>query len=200
MERGEPARRRQRDPWQHDLHLCEHPRQRQRDDCAGGLYLPGERHQSGPSGSCRTGDLHGSSREFRTGHQFHHAFSAQPDLAPQREPALGGDQRFDKPASEALVGGKDSAGGRETGLRAPGPAEYHREQPRDARLSYTFTLRAFDDLHMTTKDVALTVNPAPGAPVISSAASASVIAATPFAYTITASGSPASRSEERRVG
>src|ERR1019366_66951 len=30
--------------------------------------------------------------------------------------------------------------------------------------TYTFTLRVFDDLHMTTKDVALTVNPAPGAP------------------------------------
>ncbi len=58
--------------------------------------------------------------------------------------------------------------------------------------SYTFTLRAFDDLHMTTKDVPLTVNPAPGAPVITSAATASVIAGTPFVYTITASGSPAS--------
>jgi hypothetical protein len=58
--------------------------------------------------------------------------------------------------------------------------------------AYTFTLRAFDDLHMTTKDVALTVNPAPGAPVISSAASASAIAATLFSYTITASGGSAS--------
>jgi hypothetical protein len=58
--------------------------------------------------------------------------------------------------------------------------------------AYTFTLRAFDDLHMTTKDVSLTVNPAPGAPAITSTASASVIAGTPFAYTITASGSPAS--------
>jgi hypothetical protein len=58
--------------------------------------------------------------------------------------------------------------------------------------TYTFTLRAFDDLHMTTKDVALAVNPAPGAPVITNAASASVIAGTPFTYTITASGSPAS--------
>ena len=58
--------------------------------------------------------------------------------------------------------------------------------------SYTFTLRTFDDLHMTTKDVALTVNPSPGAPVISSAASASVIAGTPFTYTITASGNPSS--------
>jgi hypothetical protein len=58
--------------------------------------------------------------------------------------------------------------------------------------SYTFTLRAFDDLHMTNKDIALSVNPAPGAPIISSAASASVIAGTPFTYTITASGSPGS--------
>ncbi len=58
--------------------------------------------------------------------------------------------------------------------------------------TYTFTLRTFDDLHMTTKDVSLTVNPAPGAPVITSAASASVIAVTPFVYTITASGSPGS--------
>jgi len=57
--------------------------------------------------------------------------------------------------------------------------------------SYTFTLRVFDDLHMTTQDKTITVSPAPGAPVISSPASASVIVGTPFAYTITASGSPA---------
>jgi hypothetical protein len=57
--------------------------------------------------------------------------------------------------------------------------------------NYTFTLRVFDDLHMTTQDKTITVSAAPGAPVITSAAAASVIAGAPFAYTITASGSPA---------
>jgi hypothetical protein len=56
--------------------------------------------------------------------------------------------------------------------------------------TYTFTLRAFDDIHMTTKDVTLTVSPAPGAPVISSAAAASVIAGLPFTYPTAASNSP----------
>ncbi len=60
--------------------------------------------------------------------------------------------------------------------------------------TYTFTLRAFDDIHMTTKDVTLTVSPAPGAPVISSAAVASVVAGSPFTYTATASNSPTSYS------
>ena len=56
--------------------------------------------------------------------------------------------------------------------------------------SYTFTLRAFDDLHMATKDVTVTVNPAPGAPVITSAGAASVIVGAPVTYTITANNSP----------
>ncbi len=56
--------------------------------------------------------------------------------------------------------------------------------------SYTFTLRVFDDLHMTTKDKTINVGPAPGAPVLNSPAAASVIVGTPFAYTITAGGSP----------
>jgi hypothetical protein len=56
--------------------------------------------------------------------------------------------------------------------------------------SYTFTLRAFDDLHMSTQDKTVTVSAAPGAPVINSAAAASVIVNAAFNYTITASGSP----------
>ena len=56
--------------------------------------------------------------------------------------------------------------------------------------NYTFTLRAFDDIHMTTLDKTITVNAAPGAPVITSAANANVIAGTPFTYTIAASDNP----------
>ncbi len=56
--------------------------------------------------------------------------------------------------------------------------------------TYTLTLRVFDDLHMTTQDKTFNVAAAPGAPTISSAAAASVIAGTPFSYTVTASGSP----------
>jgi hypothetical protein len=56
--------------------------------------------------------------------------------------------------------------------------------------TYTFTLRCFDDLHEVTKDVTVTVNPQPGAPVFNSAAAASVIAGTPFTYTLAASGNP----------
>ncbi|HWF18034.1 MAG TPA: putative Ig domain-containing protein [Verrucomicrobiae bacterium] len=56
--------------------------------------------------------------------------------------------------------------------------------------SYTFTLRAFDDLHMTTQDKTISVSPAPNAPVINSAASASIIVGMPFTYNITASFSP----------
>ena len=56
--------------------------------------------------------------------------------------------------------------------------------------SYTFTLRAFDDIHMTTQDKTVIVSPAPGAPVITSPATASVTAGTPFTYTITANSSP----------
>ena len=56
--------------------------------------------------------------------------------------------------------------------------------------NYTFTLRAFDDIHMTTLDKTISVSAAPGAPVITSAAAASVIVGTPFTYTIAASGSP----------
>lgn len=54
--------------------------------------------------------------------------------------------------------------------------------------AYTFTLRAFDDIHMTTQDKTITVNAAPGAPVITSAAAASVAAGMSFTYTISASG------------
>lgn len=57
--------------------------------------------------------------------------------------------------------------------------------------NYTFTLRAFDDIHMTTQDKTITVSAAPEAPVITSAA-ASVIAGTPFNYAVTASGGPTS--------
>ena len=56
--------------------------------------------------------------------------------------------------------------------------------------NYTFTLRVFDDLHETTQDKTIAVSAAPGAPVITSAAAASVSVGTPFTYTITASGSP----------
>ena len=52
--------------------------------------------------------------------------------------------------------------------------------------SYKFTLRVFDDLHMTTQDKTFTVAAAAGAPVITSAAMASVILGAPFMYTITA--------------
>jgi len=52
--------------------------------------------------------------------------------------------------------------------------------------SYTFTLRAFDDLHMTTLDKTVNVSATPGAPVITSAAADSAIAGTPYAYTVTA--------------
>jgi hypothetical protein len=54
--------------------------------------------------------------------------------------------------------------------------------------NYTFTLRAFDDLHMTTLDKTISVGAAPGAPVINSAAAASVIVGAPFIYTVTAAG------------
>ncbi len=56
--------------------------------------------------------------------------------------------------------------------------------------SYTFTLRAFDDLHMTTQDKTVNVSAAPGAPVITSAAANSVIAGAPYTYTITANNNP----------
>ena len=56
--------------------------------------------------------------------------------------------------------------------------------------NYTFTLRAFDDLHMTTLDKTISVTAAPGAPVLNSAATASGIVGAPFTYVITASGSP----------
>ena len=58
--------------------------------------------------------------------------------------------------------------------------------------TYTFTLRAFDDIHETTKDLTLNVSPTPGAPVINSAATASVVAGAPFTYTITSTNSPTS--------
>lgn len=53
--------------------------------------------------------------------------------------------------------------------------------------AYTFTLRTFDDTHMTTRDVSLTVTATIGAPVVTSAATASVIAGVAFTQTITAS-------------
>jgi hypothetical protein len=58
--------------------------------------------------------------------------------------------------------------------------------------SYTFTLRVFDDLHMTTQDKTISVSAMPGAPVIISPASASVVVGTPFTYSIVASGGPTS--------
>jgi hypothetical protein len=58
--------------------------------------------------------------------------------------------------------------------------------------SYTFTLRAFDDIHMTAQDKTVIVSAAPGAPVITSAAATSVIVGAPFTYTITASNAPGS--------
>jgi hypothetical protein len=56
--------------------------------------------------------------------------------------------------------------------------------------TYTFTLRAFNDLYMTTSNVTLIVKAAPGAPVITSPASDSVIVGSPYAYSITASNGP----------
>jgi len=56
--------------------------------------------------------------------------------------------------------------------------------------SYTFTLRAFDDLHETTQNKTLTVSPTPGAPVITNAAAGSVIVGLPFKYTLAASNNP----------
>jgi hypothetical protein len=55
--------------------------------------------------------------------------------------------------------------------------------------TYVFTLRVFDDLHMSTSNLSLTVSPAPGAPVITSAA-ASVAVGAPLTYRVTASGRP----------
>jgi hypothetical protein len=56
--------------------------------------------------------------------------------------------------------------------------------------NYTFNLRVFDDLHMTTQNETVVVRPAPGAPVVTSAAAASVVAGSHFNYTVTASGVP----------
>jgi hypothetical protein len=56
--------------------------------------------------------------------------------------------------------------------------------------NYTFTLRVFDDLHMTTRDKTITVSAAPGAPVINSPPSASIIPGSHFTYIIAASGNP----------
>jgi hypothetical protein len=55
---------------------------------------------------------------------------------------------------------------------------------------YTFTLRCFDDIHEATKDVSLTVNPQPGAPVITSAGATTIVAGTPFTYALTAIHNP----------
>ncbi len=56
--------------------------------------------------------------------------------------------------------------------------------------NYTFTLRAFDDIHMTTQDKTIMVSAAAGAPIITSGAAANDIVGTPFSYAITASGNP----------
>ncbi|HWX21832.1 MAG TPA: putative Ig domain-containing protein [Candidatus Binatia bacterium] len=56
--------------------------------------------------------------------------------------------------------------------------------------TYTFTLRAFNDLYMTTSNVTLIVKAAPGAPVITSPANDSVIVGTPYTYSIAASNGP----------
>jgi len=56
--------------------------------------------------------------------------------------------------------------------------------------TYVFTLRVFDDLHMSPRNLTLTVNPAPGAPVITSAAAVSVVAGRPLRYSVAASGIP----------
>jgi hypothetical protein len=56
--------------------------------------------------------------------------------------------------------------------------------------SYTFTLRAFDDLHETSQNKTLTVSPAPGAPVITNAAAGSVIVGLPYTFALAASNNP----------
>ncbi len=56
--------------------------------------------------------------------------------------------------------------------------------------SYTFTLRAFDDIHETTSNKTLTVGATPGAPVITSAAAGSVIIGQPYNYTLAANNNP----------
>ena len=56
--------------------------------------------------------------------------------------------------------------------------------------AYTFTLRAFNDLYMTTSNVTLIVKAAPGAPVITSPANDFVIVGTPYSYSIAASNGP----------
>jgi len=56
--------------------------------------------------------------------------------------------------------------------------------------TYTFTLRAFNDLYLTTSNVTLIVKAALGAPVITSPAAASVVIGAPLTYTITASNNP----------
>ncbi|HEY3916066.1 MAG TPA: putative Ig domain-containing protein [Verrucomicrobiae bacterium] len=56
--------------------------------------------------------------------------------------------------------------------------------------TYTFTLRAFDDLHETTSNKTVTVRATPGAPVITSAATGSAIAGLPYTYILAASNNP----------
>lgn len=56
--------------------------------------------------------------------------------------------------------------------------------------SYTFTLRAFDDLHMTTQDKTVNVVAATGAPVFNSAPTASTIVGAPFTYNLSANPNP----------
>jgi hypothetical protein len=56
--------------------------------------------------------------------------------------------------------------------------------------AYTFQLRVFDDLHMTTQDTTFTVSPQPGAPVITSVATDSVILGLPYNYALSANNGP----------
>ncbi|MCX7044314.1 MAG: putative Ig domain-containing protein [Candidatus Sumerlaeota bacterium] len=56
--------------------------------------------------------------------------------------------------------------------------------------SYTFTLRAFDDIHTATRDKTVTVSATPGAPVITSAATSTVIVGAAFTYILSASNNP----------
>lgn len=56
--------------------------------------------------------------------------------------------------------------------------------------TYTFQLRVFDDLHMTTQNVTFTVKAQPGAPVFTGPAADSVILGTPYNRVVTASNGP----------
>ena len=127
--------------------------------------------------------------EFPAGHQLHHRLPGRHDAANEFAAALGGHQRLHQSAAAPLVGRQNRSRRREPLFDHQGTTN---TDVGNLNLpgSYTFTLRAFDDLHMTTQDKTITVAAAAGAPVIISAAFASVIAGTPFTYIVTASGSP----------